>query len=153
MFMFFKCRSKAMVKVPEWFVFVVDNLYVYNGTDTQRNIQIWIRHCFINLGSLNTKNFLPQNEQATKWSVSGTFMIWFKSVLMCHKMKHSCPKWDSNPRHAWSTTYGPIALSTYTGGGDENGKNLPWFWVRTCHDFGYERAAGVPEPHPIHILG
>ena len=23
----------------------------------------------------------------------------------------------------------------------------------TCHDFGYGCAAGVPEPHPIHILG
>ena len=23
----------------------------------------------------------------------------------------------------------------------------------TCHDFGYGRAAGVPGPHPIHILG
>ena len=23
----------------------------------------------------------------------------------------------------------------------------------TCLDFGYGRAAGVPEPHPIHILG
>ena len=22
----------------------------------------------------------------------------------------------------------------------------------TCHDFGYGRAAGVPKPHPIHIL-
>ena len=23
----------------------------------------------------------------------------------------------------------------------------------TCHDFGYGCAAGVPEPHPIHIPG
>ena len=23
----------------------------------------------------------------------------------------------------------------------------------TCHDFGYACAAGVPGPHPIHILG
>ena len=23
----------------------------------------------------------------------------------------------------------------------------------TCHDLGYGHAAGVPEPHPIHILG
>ena len=29
-----------------------------------------------------------------------------------------------------------------TGGGGE-----------TCHDFGYGCAAGVPGPHPIHILG
>ena len=29
----------------------------------------------------------------------------------------------------------------------------PWGWGLTCHDFGYGRTAGVPESHPIHILG
>ena len=67
-------------------------------------------------------------------------MLWDIELKFCtcvsfyERQIKSCVHIKFNGRHFVSISHG--------GGGGV-----------TCHDFGYGCAAGVPEPHPIHILG